>query len=74
MSNEAASATDRCPRCGAGFHCGIHDPAPCACTRITLDATTLAQLRAAFRGCLCTNCLLQLQREAASSADATPGA
>ena len=25
-------ASDRCPRCGGGFHCGMNDAAPCACT------------------------------------------
>jgi Cysteine-rich CWC len=61
-----AGQNARCPRCGGAFRCGADDPAPCACTRITLDAAALARLRAAFRGCLCSNCLLQLQREAAS--------
>jgi Cysteine-rich CWC len=67
MTTEPASTTATCPRCGGGFHCGMHDPEPCACNRITLDAATLARLRAEFNGCLCWNCLQQLQREAAAS-------
>ncbi|HEY6355853.1 MAG TPA: cysteine-rich CWC family protein, partial [Burkholderiaceae bacterium] len=27
----------RCPRCGDGFHCGINDTAPCACTTLQLN-------------------------------------
>jgi Cysteine-rich CWC len=53
-------ATDRCPRCGAGFHCGARDCPPCACTTLRLDAATLAALRAQFTDCLCLACLEQL--------------
>jgi hypothetical protein len=59
---EAAPAPlpDRCPRCGNTFRCGAADPGPCACSRITLDAATLAQLRQRWTTCLCLDCLLQL--------------
>jgi len=53
-------ATDICPRCGAGFHCGVNDAAPCACTTIALSAETLAELRATYRSCLCLRCLAPL--------------
>ena len=56
----SAVASDRCPRCGGGFHCGANDAAPCACTALKLDATLLADLRRQFNGCLCLNCLRQL--------------
>ena len=51
---------DTCPRCGGGFHCGVNDAAPCACTTITLDATTLLELRARYMACLCMSCLVEL--------------
>ncbi len=51
---------DRCPRCGAGFHCGVADAAPCACSTLTLDETTLAALRQQYSGCLCLACLVAL--------------
>jgi hypothetical protein len=54
------TGNDRCPRCGGPFHCGAADPEPCACTTVTLDAATLAELRARFRGCLCLACLREL--------------
>jgi len=60
----AGAATDdaRCPRCGRGFHCGVHDPQPCACTTLHLSAATLAELRARYTGCLCLPCLGELAR------------
>ena len=67
MSGEALAAPpaaaappaggDLCPRCGGGFHCGVADAAPCPCTRVALDAATLARLRQRFAGCLCPRCL-----------------
>jgi Cysteine-rich CWC len=68
------SADDRCPRCGGAFHCGACDSEPCACARIALDAVTLAALRQRFNGCLCLNCLRELQREASASRAAPPSA
>ena len=52
--------SDTCPRCGGGFHCGVNDKAPCACTTITLDAATLAELRARYTTCVCMPCLAEL--------------
>ncbi len=51
---------DRCPRCGAAFHCGAAGPAPCPCGTVTLPAPLLAALRARWRGCLCLGCLQAL--------------
>jgi hypothetical protein len=53
-------AESRCERCGSRFHCGANDAEPCACTRIALDAATLARLRATYEGCLCLRCLAEL--------------
>jgi dihydroorotase len=51
----------RCPRCGGSFDCGAKDvDVACACTRIALDAATLAALRERFTGCLCQRCLGEL--------------
>ena len=58
MNNAAMPGLDdRCPRCGGGFHCGVNDEQPCACTTIALDAQTLARLRERYAGCLCLRCL-----------------
>jgi hypothetical protein len=47
----------RCPSCGAAFHCGVHDAAPCACTNVRLSDEQLDALRSAFNDCLCVRCL-----------------
>lgn len=72
MNGPAATsaATDRCPRCGGGFHCGMADAGPCACTTVILDATTQASLRERYSGCLCLRCLLELGRPAEAPAAA----
>lgn len=57
------AATDRCPRCGGGFHCGVNDAAPCACTGLKLDAELLRELRAEYTSCLCLRCLAELQQQ-----------
>ncbi len=51
---------ERCPRCGGGFHCGIGDDGPCACTGIALTAALQQQLRERYTGCLCIACLQAL--------------
>ena len=60
-------SAERCPRCGGGFHCGMADDGPCACSGVTLDAATLAELRQRYRGCLCLACLRSLTTEAPAS-------
>ncbi len=54
------AADSRCPRCGGSFHCGVHDPAPCACTTLVLSAELQARLRERYTGCLCLRCLQEL--------------
>ena len=54
-------APDTCPRCGGGFHCGVNDTTPCACTGLKLDAGLLLELRGRYAGCLCLRCLAELQ-------------
>jgi hypothetical protein len=61
VSEVGVGSTDRCPRCGGAFHCGVNDPQPCACVALALDAALLATLRAQFDACLCVTCLAQLQ-------------
>ena len=65
---------DRCPRCGDGFHCGVADAAPCACTTIRLDAAALAEMRARYATCLCMNCLASFAAtKEKGRPDLTPG-
>ncbi|TXH59717.1 MAG: hypothetical protein E6Q93_08190 [Burkholderiaceae bacterium] len=58
---EAVRPEDRCPRCGGGFHCGAADSGPCACTTLTLTPELRAALAERYLGCLCLNCLRELQ-------------
>ena len=68
------SDTDVCPRCGGGFHCGVHDDTRCACTTITLSAATLAELRTQYAAaCLCLRCLAELAADEKKPADLTTG-
>ncbi|HET9821183.1 MAG TPA: cysteine-rich CWC family protein [Burkholderiaceae bacterium] len=62
---DASTINARCPRCGAAFHCGMHDAQPCACTAVALDAATLLRLRTRYEGCLCGRCLAAIAREVA---------
>jgi hypothetical protein len=57
---ETTAFDSRCPRCGGGFHCGVNDAAPCACTGVRLDAATRTMLRERYTGCLCVRCLAEL--------------
>jgi Cysteine-rich CWC len=61
----AADLNAACARCGATFHCGADDPAPCACTGLQLSPAMLASLRLRYTGCLCLNCLRELAEAAA---------
>jgi len=56
----SCAATDRCPRCGGGFHCGSQDAEPCACCSLTLSPALLAALRERYPSCLCLTCLKAL--------------
>jgi len=60
VPDSAPRADAHCPRCGAAFHCGMHDDRPCACTTVTIGADRLAALRREFDGCLCIDCLRAL--------------
>lgn len=63
---------DRCPRCGEAFHCGMHDPAPCPCSTLTLPPALLARLKARYTGCLCLRCLATLAAAPDSLAEPDP--
>jgi hypothetical protein len=56
-----AGTNGACLRCGAAFHCGANDPAPCPCGALRLDPATLQALRERYAGCLCLDCLRQLE-------------
>ncbi len=67
-------AADRCPRCAGGFHCGMNDDQPCACSGVRLDAALQQRLRERYTGCLCQRCLAALAQGASLEPPAHPGA
>lgn len=67
----ALPANATCPRCGAGFRCGVADAQPCDCSTLSLSPALLADLRRRYPGgCLCLDCLRTLQRDDAKAAPA----
>jgi Cysteine-rich CWC len=64
MTRPAAPMDDRCAACGAAFHCGAGDAAPCPCGTVTLSPAQLAALRRQYDGCLCLACLRAMQAQA----------
>jgi hypothetical protein len=67
-----SETNDRCPRCSGGFHCGVNDAGPCACTTVTLDPKTLADLRERYTSCLCLRCLIEISELSATKEEAGP--
>jgi len=45
-----------CPRCSAGFQCGI-DNGGCWCAQVAVNDITRADLATFYNGCLCPECL-----------------
>jgi len=61
-----------CPRCLAEFICNAADIQHCQCWGVTLVSDDFSYLKAQGfspkeTGCLCRNCLLEIQREVAAS-------
>ena len=56
-SQNSSQNSDTCPRCGGGFHCGVQDSTPCACTGLQLSAAQLQALRVRYSHCVCLACL-----------------
>jgi hypothetical protein len=62
------SAT-KCPRCSASFVCNAANIQQCQCWGVVLGVEALTYFKqqgfsAQQTGCLCRNCLLEIQREA----------
>lgn len=61
QSDPNVAINGACPRCGATFHCGVTDAAPCACSTVMFAPATLQTLREQYSRCLCLNCLKHFQ-------------
>ena len=56
-----------CPRCSTPFDCGI-DTGGCWCREVSLDDTARAAFAEFYDGCLCRDCLTEMEdRPAAPS-------
>ena len=63
-----------CPRCGGVFTCNAADIKQCQCWGVGLKEDDFAYLKgqgfsAEQTGCLCRDCLLQIQKEVAGNVD-----
>lgn len=56
----------QCKRCGQFFDCKAHDIELCQCSTVKLNSATLAFLQNTTWGCLCSNCLLQIDHAIAN--------
>lgn len=62
----------KCPRCFSDFICNAADIEHCQCYGINLQSDDFAYLQqkgftAEETGCLCRNCLLEIQKEVADA-------
>jgi Family of unknown function (DUF5522)/Cysteine-rich CWC len=51
-----------CPRCKKDFSCNPQNIRLCGCSRIELSNETKSYLSATFYGCLCNDCLAELNK------------
>lgn len=63
------AASDTCPRCGGGFHCGVKE-GRCDCFGLRLDGALKASLAQRYPGqCLCLRCLAELAEPGQAGAE-----
>lgn len=58
--------TKKCERCRTTFECKGNDIALCQCIQGTIRQETIQFLKTAFRGCLCVDCLKQVDEKMAA--------
>lgn len=74
LGAELKVSATTCPRCSANFVCNAANIQQCQCWGVGLGADDFAYLKqqgfsAEQSGCLCRNCLLEMQREAVGAAN-----
>lgn len=55
-----SAVTINCPRCKKSFPCNARDVHDCACIHVQLQPVTREYLAKTNFGCLCNDCLVQL--------------
>ncbi|MEX2233753.1 MAG: cysteine-rich CWC family protein [Cyclobacteriaceae bacterium] len=56
----------RCKRCGRDFECNVQNINQCQCSMITISSETHAFLEKTSWGCLCLNCLKEIDQKVQS--------
>lgn len=51
-----------CERCGARIECKANSFTKCQCSEVQLTLDEMEYISTTFDGCLCANCLLELQQ------------
>ena len=63
MSTSISHESKNCKRCGASVVCKVNDIAICHCNQISLSQEATLFLKATFWGCLCSNCLTEIDKK-----------
>nr|WP_294895762.1 cysteine-rich CWC family protein [uncultured Pedobacter sp.] len=52
-----------CERCQQKIECKANNYTQCQCSKVSLNLNEVQYVSESFDGCLCANCLLELQQE-----------
>ncbi|MEO7214093.1 cysteine-rich CWC family protein [Mucilaginibacter sp.] len=52
-----------CDRCQSRFECKANSYTKCQCSTVQLSINEVQYVSELYDGCLCANCLLELQKE-----------
>ncbi|TFF33895.1 cysteine-rich CWC family protein [Mucilaginibacter psychrotolerans] len=52
-----------CDRCQSRFECKANAYTKCQCSKVQLSINEVQYVSELYDGCLCANCLLELQQE-----------
>ncbi len=52
-----------CERCQSRIECKANNYTQCQCSKVVLNLNEVQYVSESYDGCLCANCLLELQQE-----------
>ena len=67
ISKECKHEIIVCKRCGSHFECKVGDVSNCQCSNVLLSDVTRKYLDNTFYGCLCANCLTEIEIKVSST-------
>ncbi|WP_158824993.1 cysteine-rich CWC family protein [Mucilaginibacter lacusdianchii] len=53
----------QCERCRTAFECKANSYTKCQCSKVQLTINEVQYVSELYDGCLCVNCLIELQKE-----------